>query len=158
MQWSLSEGAGARRLGEARTRAAIQLLLVQACGEIFHVHGRRLAADAVTGILDVVKSLADHARQAGKDMTLRRQLAAAQAHDKVCPPPLSSMHKSLQAQRHAAQLTSTTLPALCVQFCSALLLHQVTKIVACFERLCKGKGVCKCWSRLRITGGLQTPP
>ena len=81
----MSEGAGARRLGEARTRAAIQLLLVQACGEIFHVHGRRLAADAITGILDVVKSLADHARQADRDMTLRCQLAAAQAHDKVCP-------------------------------------------------------------------------
>ncbi|KAL0026445.1 hypothetical protein WJX79_010345 [Trebouxia sp. C0005] len=82
-QWSLSEGAGSRRLGEVRTRAAIQLLLVQACGEIFHVHSRRLAPDAVTGILDVVRQLADHARQVDKDMGLRRQLAAAQAHDKV---------------------------------------------------------------------------
>ncbi|KAL3151968.1 hypothetical protein ABBQ32_001092 [Trebouxia sp. C0010 RCD-2024] len=82
-QWSLSGGAGARRLGEARTRAAIQLLLVQACGEIFHAHGQRLAPDAITGILDVVQRLADHARQVDQDMTLRRQLAAAQAHDKV---------------------------------------------------------------------------
>ena len=79
----MSGGAGARRLGEARTRAAIQLLLVQACGEIFHAHGRRLAIDAVTGILGIVQRLADHARQVDKDMTLRRQLAAAQAHDKV---------------------------------------------------------------------------
>ena len=79
----MSGGAGARRLGEARTRAAIQLLLVQACGEIFHAHGRRLANDAITGILDIVQRLADHARQVDKDMTLRRQLAAAQAHDKV---------------------------------------------------------------------------
>ncbi len=31
---SLSSGSGARRLAEARTRAAIQLLLVQACGEV----------------------------------------------------------------------------------------------------------------------------
>ncbi len=83
VQWSLSEGAGSRRLGEVRTRAAIQLLLVQACGEIFHVHSRRLAPDAITGILDVVRQLADHARQVDKDMALRRQLAAAQAHDKV---------------------------------------------------------------------------
>lgn len=86
MQWSLSEGAGARRLGEVRTRAAIQLLLVQACGEIFHVHGRRLTSEATTGILDVVHRLADHARQVDKDMALRRQLAAAQAHDKVLQP------------------------------------------------------------------------
>ena len=91
VQWSLSTGAGARRLGEARTRAAIQLLLVQTCGEIFHVHGRRLAADALTGILDVVKQLADHARQVDKDMQLRRQLAAAQAQDKV---------RSLQQHNH----------------------------------------------------------
>ncbi|DBA82002.1 TPA: hypothetical protein ACH3X1_007704 [Trebouxia sp. C0004] len=82
-QWSLSEGAGSRRLGEVRTRAAIQLLLVQACGEIFHVHSRRLAPDAINGILDVVQQLADHARQVDKDMGLRCQLAAAQAHDKV---------------------------------------------------------------------------
>ena len=83
MQWSLSEGAGSRRLGEVRTRAAIQLLLVQACGEIFHVHSSRLAPDAITGILGVVRQLADHARQVDRDMALRRQLAAAQAHDKV---------------------------------------------------------------------------
>ena len=83
VQWSLSGGAGARRLGEARTRAAIQLLLVQACGEIFHAHGQRLAPGVITGILDVVQRLADHARQVDKDMTLRRQLAVAQAHDKV---------------------------------------------------------------------------
>ena len=83
LQWSLSEGAGARRLGEVRTRAAIQLLLVQACGEIFHLHGRRLAAEAIQGILDVVRQLADQARQVDQDMPLRRQLAAAQAHDKV---------------------------------------------------------------------------
>ena len=85
MQWSLSEGAGARRLGEARTRAAVQLLLVQACGEIFHVHCRRLKSEVLEGILDVVKQLADHARQVDKDMSLRRQLAAAQVNDKVQP-------------------------------------------------------------------------
>ena len=84
MQWSLSSGAGARRLSEARTRAAVQLLLVQACGEIFHVHSRRLKPEVLTGILEVVKQLADHARQVDKDMGLRRQLAAAQVNDKVC--------------------------------------------------------------------------
>lgn len=47
------------------------------------MHGQRLAADAITGILDVVQRLADHARHVDQDMTLRRQLAAAQAHDKV---------------------------------------------------------------------------
>lgn len=84
VQWSLSTGAGARRLAEVRTRAAVQLLLVQACGEIFHVHSQRLQPDVLTGILDVVKQLADHARHVDMDMNLRRHLAAAQVTDKVC--------------------------------------------------------------------------
>ena len=104
VQWSLSEGAGARRLGEVRTRAAIQLLLVQACGEIFHVHSRCLAEDAITGILDVVKRLADHARQVDKDMALRRHLAAAQAHDKVSCPSLVPVGHAHQTHACIAQL------------------------------------------------------
>lgn len=63
----------------------MQLLLVQACGEIFHIHSRRLKPHIWTGILDVVKQLANHARDVDIDMSLRRQLAAAQANDKVSP-------------------------------------------------------------------------
>jgi hypothetical protein len=41
-QVSLVAGAGARRLAEARCRAAVQLLLVQASGEIYVAHAPRL--------------------------------------------------------------------------------------------------------------------
>ena len=41
-QVSLAAGAGARRLAEARCRAAVQLLLVQACGEVYVSHAPRL--------------------------------------------------------------------------------------------------------------------
>jgi len=111
MQWSLSEGAGSRRLGEVRTRAAIQLLLVQACGEIFHVHSSRLAPDAITGILGVVRQLADHARQVDKDMSLRRQLAAAQAHDKVQSPSLAEDMEDLHSAYDRASRSYFSLPS-----------------------------------------------
>jgi len=111
VQWSLSEGAGSRRLGEVRTRAAIQLLLVQACGEIFHVHSRRLAPDAIIGILDVVQQLADHARQVDKDMSLRRQLAAAQAHDKVQSPSLAEDMEDLHSAYDRASRSYFSLPS-----------------------------------------------
>lgn len=104
LQWSLSSGAAARRLGEARTRAAVQLLLVQACGEIFHIHNRRLKPEALTGILDVVKQLADHARQVDMDMSLRRHLAAAQATDKVCSCTACSAYCMLMEKDAAADI------------------------------------------------------
>ena len=113
LQWSLSEGAGSRRLGEVRTRAAIQLLLVQACGEIFHVHSRRLAPDAITGILDVVRQLADHARQVDKDMALRRQLAAAQAHDKVQSPSVAQDMEGLHSAYDRALRSCISLTSVC---------------------------------------------
>ena len=83
VQWSLSEGAGARKLAEVRTRAAIQLLLVQACGEIFTVHGQRLSLAATSAMLDVLQQVADHGRAVDSDAHLRRTLAVSQAEDKV---------------------------------------------------------------------------
>lgn len=130
MQWSLSEGAGSRRLGEVRTRAAIQLLLVQACGEIFHVHSRRLAPDAVTGILDVVRQLADHARQVDKDMGLRRQLAAAQAHDKVQSPLMHRIWQTCiqhKSERRQAAFHCLLFPFVCHYQCRLIdLVHYLS--------------------------------
>lgn len=45
---SLAAGAGARRLAEARCRAAVQLLLVQACGEVYVSHAPRLPQVGLT--------------------------------------------------------------------------------------------------------------
>ena len=66
-----------------RTRAAIQLLLVQACGEIFTVHGQRLSLAATSTMLDVLQQVADHGRAIDSDADLRRTLAVSQAEDKV---------------------------------------------------------------------------
>ena len=83
LQWSLSEGAGARKLAEVRTRAAVQLLLVQACGQVFHHHSSRMSQDATCALLQVVQQVAQHAREVDADMHLRQTLAEVQAQDKV---------------------------------------------------------------------------
>ncbi len=82
-QVSLASGSGARRLAEARCRAAIQLLLVQACGEVYASHAPRLPQAAAILMLDALAAVAEHARDIDADLDLRRSLAAAQAAGKV---------------------------------------------------------------------------
>ena len=84
LQVSLSSGSGARRLAEARCRAAIQLLLVQACGEVYASHAPRLPQAAAILMLDALAAVAEHARDVDADLDLRRDLAAAQTAGKVC--------------------------------------------------------------------------
>lgn len=55
VQVSLVRGSGARRLGLAKCRATIQLLLVQACGEVWAAHGHRLQGSAVQQLLEVLQ-------------------------------------------------------------------------------------------------------
>ncbi len=82
-QVSLSSGSGARRLAEARCRAAIQLLLVQACGEVYARHAPRLPQAAAILMLDALGAVAEHARDIDADLDIRRSLAAAQTAGKV---------------------------------------------------------------------------
>ncbi len=97
MQVSLASGSGARRLAEARCRAAIQLLLVQACGEVYAAHSPRLPQAAAILMLNALGAVAEHARSIDADLQLRRDLAAAQAEGKVgcCPdPPWTAAQKA----------------------------------------------------------------
>jgi brefeldin A-inhibited guanine nucleotide-exchange protein len=89
MQVSLSDGSGARRLAEARCRAAIQLLLVQASGEVYAAHSPRVPQAAVISMLDALATVAEHARNIDADLDLRKSLAAAQIEDQVVPRPAS---------------------------------------------------------------------
>ena len=82
-QVTLAQGSGARRLAEVRCRAAIQLLLVQASGEIYAAHSQRLPQAAAILMLDALSDMAQHARDVDEDLDMRRDLAAAQAESKV---------------------------------------------------------------------------
>ena len=68
---------------QVRVRAAVQLLLVQACGEVHAVHAGRMPPPALATMLDTLEALSAHARRINDDMTLRRALAFAQAEDQV---------------------------------------------------------------------------
>lgn len=81
--FSLGEGAGARRLAEVHVRAAIQLLLVQACSEVYTQHSRILPPAATVALLDVLRGIASHAASVDADAGQRHSLLLAQAADKV---------------------------------------------------------------------------
>jgi brefeldin A-inhibited guanine nucleotide-exchange protein len=86
---SLVSGSGARRLNEARCRAAIQLLLVQASGEIYAQHAQHMPLRATRAMLDTIVMVADHARDIDADVALRVALAQAQLDDNVRKGPIT---------------------------------------------------------------------
>jgi brefeldin A-inhibited guanine nucleotide-exchange protein len=81
--WSLGTGAGSRRLNEVKCRAGTQLLLAQACGEVYAAHSRSLPTAAAVSLLDVLQSIAQHATLVDADVGLRHSLLMAQAADGV---------------------------------------------------------------------------
>jgi hypothetical protein len=64
-------------------RAAVQLLLVQACGQIYEAHSSRIPQPALEMVLKALQLVSKHAREVDDDMELRRALAFAQAEDQV---------------------------------------------------------------------------
>ena len=84
--FSLGQGAGARRLAEVHVRASIQLLLVQACSEVYTQHSRTMPPPAAVLLLDVLKGMASHSASLDADVGLRHSLLLAQAADKVRAP------------------------------------------------------------------------
>lgn len=81
--YSLVDGLGMRRLQHVRVRVHVQLLLVQACAEIYGQHHARMPASAVATLLSVMTEICSHARKVNTDDALRRCLAQWQAEDGV---------------------------------------------------------------------------
>ena len=81
--WSLGTGAGSRRLAEVKCRAGTQLLLAQACGEVYAAHSRKLPIPAAISLLNVLQCIAQHATGVDADVGLRHSLSMAQAADGV---------------------------------------------------------------------------
>ncbi len=64
-------------------RAAVQLLLVQACGEIYGAHRATMPPAALATMLQLLATVAAHARGVDDDQRLRHAIALAQAEDQV---------------------------------------------------------------------------
>lgn len=65
----------------------MQLLLVQACGEIFTAHGAHVPGPALAAMLDMLDSIAQHARGIDGDPAVRQAISQAQAEDQVGRSP-----------------------------------------------------------------------
>ena len=81
--WSFGTGAGSRRLSELKIHASTQLLLAQACGEVYAAHSRTLPTAAAVSLLDVLQRISEHATRVDADAGLRYSLSMAQAADGV---------------------------------------------------------------------------
>ena len=64
-------------------RAAVQLLLVQACGEIYGAHRTTMPPAALATMLQLLAAVATHARGIDDDQRLRHAIALAQTEDQV---------------------------------------------------------------------------
>ncbi|PSC72251.1 brefeldin A-inhibited guanine nucleotide-exchange 2-like [Micractinium conductrix] len=101
--FSLGAGAGQRRLADVHVRAAIQLLLVQACSEVYGQHSRIMPAAAAVLLLDTLKAIASHAASVDADGGLCHSLLLAQAADKVAPERVLPDPPLLRLEAEASQ-------------------------------------------------------
>lgn len=81
--WSLGDGAGARKLSEIQCRASVQLLLAQACGEVYSAHSRNMPKASAIALLDILKGISEFSIKLDADEGLRHSLLMAQAADNV---------------------------------------------------------------------------
>lgn len=92
--YSLREGMGARRLAKFRSQAAVHILLVQACSEIYSRQHHLMPVPAVDQLLQTLQFMFSHASVTDMDVAVRKRLAMQQAEDRVpddrlvCDPPL----------------------------------------------------------------------
>ncbi|KAI8465270.1 MAG: hypothetical protein J3K34DRAFT_525495 [Monoraphidium minutum] len=103
--YTLREGVGMRRLARFRVHAGVQLLLVQAMGEVYGRDTGRMPARVVLQLADALAAVGEHARAANTDGPLRRRIAALQAEDRVAedrcvpdPPLLRQETEAAHAQ------------------------------------------------------------
>ena len=55
--WTLESGA--RRLAKIRCRASVQLLLAQACGELYAAHPQSMDVESLITILELLEQICD---------------------------------------------------------------------------------------------------
>lgn len=81
--WTLRHGVGSRRLSEVRCRAAVQLLTVQAIGEIYKIHHLALDAPLLQKLILSLETISLHSRKVDTDIQIRQFLAVQQSEDHI---------------------------------------------------------------------------
>lgn len=90
-------------MAEVHVRSGIQLLLVQACSEVYAQHSKVMPPPAAVLLLDTLKGMASHAAAVDADAGLRHSLLLAQAADKVPPERALSDPPLLRLEAEASQ-------------------------------------------------------
>ena len=101
--WTLGSGVGARRLAELKCRASVQLLLAQACGELYAAHSKHIDSPLLVRVLDILEEISERCVQVDGNMGLRESLALAQTADGVPESKLLSDPPFLQVEVESAQ-------------------------------------------------------
>ena len=95
--WTLESGAGARRLAEIRCRASVQLLLAQACGELYAAHPQSMDVESLITILELLEQICDRSLNI---LGHRRQLCRGRSDVLVVPVTFhcfsSERHRSVE--------------------------------------------------------------
>ncbi len=94
--YSLREGIGARRLTKFRSQAAVQLLLMQSCSDVYIRQHKHMPQGSVSDVMRTLDWIASNARDVDSDTALRKRLAMQQAEDKV----RASAHTTLPFSPH----------------------------------------------------------
>eukprot|EP00210_Caulerpa_lentillifera_P001785 g1715.t1 len=81
--WTLRHGVGSRRLSEVRCRAAVQLLTVQAIGEIYKTHHTVLDTPLLQKLIVSLETISLHSRKVDTDIQIRQFLAVLQSEDHI---------------------------------------------------------------------------
>lgn len=131
-QWTLGSGSGARHLAEIKCRASVQLLLAQACGELYAAHSQRIENAVLVRILDILEEIAEKCVQIDGNMGLRESLALVQIADHVPEGKMLSDPPFLQVEVESAQAYMSVL--LTINACSDTSVIKSTNV---HERICK---------------------
>ena len=130
--WTLESGAGARRLAEIRCRASVQLLLAQACGELYAAHPQSMDVESLITILDLLEQICDRSVEVDGNMGLRESLALAQTADNVLEPKMLHDPPFLQLEVESSQAYMTVLLTI-----NAVGKKEVIRDAAIGERICR---------------------
>ena len=130
--WSLESGAGARRLAEVRCRASVQLLLAQACGELYAAHPQSLKTKSLITILDLLEQICGRCVDVDGNMGLRESLSLAQTADNVPESKALQDPPFLQVEVESSQAYMSVLITI-----NAVGKKDVIRDAAIHERICR---------------------
>ncbi len=130
--WTLESGSGARRLAEIRCRASVQLLLAQACGELYAAHPQSIDAESLITILDLLEQICDRSVEVDGNMGLRESLALAQTADNVAESKMLHDPPFLQVEVESSQAYMTVLLTI-----NAVGKKEVIRDAEIGERICR---------------------